>query len=421
MKAHFLPFAAISLVAQYSYANISWISVDLGSPYRPVTHVASGSLYGLSFDGVPPDAVISPLKPKMFTQMARNGHQLPNGTTQPTGDVLKVAPVAARVGAEVTIRMPDWYPNFPYRWVSWPDWTNAVQQQVSALAASSITNIYGWELGNEPDWTWDVQHAGPFNDGWLRTYQLGRSMDTKTPIVGPSASYFFSGFLSSFLSYSKTNNVLPDVVSWHELTTPANADIEGHVTEYRQMEQQLGISPRRISLDEYGRIFDMAVPGFLLRYISRMERAGVDTGCIAFWHLPGRLGDLLDAHSNPNGAWWLYKWYGDFRGSMVWVTPPATSGFGLDGGASYDSQSATARVLIGGTDGDALIIIDHIPAELLQRGKAHVEVSSTTFTGTDGKSPQPNFLFEGDYSAQAGKIVVPVNYMQSANAYYLVV
>ena len=107
MKAHFLPLAAISLVAQYSYADITYISVDLGSPYRQVTHVASGSLYGLSFDGVPPDDVISPLKPKMFTQMAPGGHQLPNGTTQPTGDVLKVAPVAARAGAEVTNSLAD--------------------------------------------------------------------------------------------------------------------------------------------------------------------------------------------------------------------------------------------------------------------------------------------------------------------------
>jgi hypothetical protein len=422
VKVCSLALAAIGLIAQDADADLTWISVDLGSPYRQVTHAASGSLYGISFDGVPPDSVIGPLKPKVFTQMAPNGHQLPNGTTQPTGDALKVAEAAARAGAKVMIRMPDWYPTFPYQWVSWTDWTNVVQQEVSAkLAAPGITNIYGWELWNGPDWTWNVQSAGPFNDGWFRTYQLVRSMDPQTPIVGPSSSYFYNSFLSSFLSFCQTNNVLPDVVTWHELTTPANADIEGHVAQYRQLEQQFGVSPRRIAINEYGRIYDIAVPGFLLRYIARIERAGVDAACIAFWHLPGRLGDLLNGHSDPNGAWWLYKWYGDFAGSMVSVTPPATTGFGLEGVASYDNQSGTARILIGGTDGDTLVTIAHLPAALSGLKTAHVQVSSTTFTGTDGASQQPDFLFEGDYPINGDKIVVPVNDMSSATAYNLVV
>jgi hypothetical protein len=303
MKARFLPLLGLGLTVHYSYAGPASISVDLASSCRPVTHAASGSLYGLSFDGVPPDNVIDPLKPRMFTQMAPNGHQLPNGTTQPTGDALKVAPAAARAGAEVTIRMPDWYPTFPYQWVSWEDWTSAVQQQLAAkLASPNITNIYGWELWNEPDFTWDVQHAGPFNDGWLKTYQLVRGSDPQTPIVGPSATHYYADFLQPFLSFCKANNVLPDVVSWHELATGGNADVEGHVAAYRQLEEQLGIIPRPISINEYGRVYDMGAPGFLLRYIARVERAGVDSACLAFWHLPGRLGDLLDANARPNGA-----------------------------------------------------------------------------------------------------------------------
>ena len=107
---------ALGLTCYRSSADPASITIDLGDAYRPVTHVASGSLYGLSFDGVPPDNTIQPTRPKMFTQMAPNGHQLPNGTTEPTGDALKVAGAAARAGAKVTIRMPDWYPSFPARW-----------------------------------------------------------------------------------------------------------------------------------------------------------------------------------------------------------------------------------------------------------------------------------------------------------------
>jgi hypothetical protein len=74
MKARFLPMLGLGLTAHYCYADPASISVDLAASYRPVTHAASGSLYGLSFDGVPPDNVIDPLRPNMFTQMAPNGH-----------------------------------------------------------------------------------------------------------------------------------------------------------------------------------------------------------------------------------------------------------------------------------------------------------------------------------------------------------
>jgi hypothetical protein len=55
MKASFLTLAAIGMIAPHAVAGLTWISVDLRSQYRQVTHAASGSLYGLSFDGVPPD------------------------------------------------------------------------------------------------------------------------------------------------------------------------------------------------------------------------------------------------------------------------------------------------------------------------------------------------------------------------------
>jgi len=165
----------------------------------------------------------------------------------------------------------------------------------------------------------------------------------------------------------------------------------------------------------------MGAPGFLLRYIAGVERAGVDSACLAFWHLPGRLGDLLDANAQPNGAWWLYKWYGDFAGTMVSVTPPATSGFGLEGAASFDRSNNIARVLVGGIDGDTLVTIRHLPVGLSAEGHAHVQVASTAFTGTDGASAQPDFLFEGDYPIMNGNVVVPVSDMLSSSAYSLVV
>ena len=87
--------------------------VNANQVLHPVTHVASGGLYGLGSDSTPDDSMVIPLHPKVFTQMAPGGHQQPNGQA-PGGDALVVAAKAARAGAKVTIRMPDYYPNFPY-------------------------------------------------------------------------------------------------------------------------------------------------------------------------------------------------------------------------------------------------------------------------------------------------------------------
>jgi hypothetical protein len=83
--------------------------------------------------------------------MAPGGKQLPNGEPGPGGDALVVAPEAAKAGAKVVVRMPDWYPNFPYKWVGWSDWLSAVDQQTASVKASGATNIAAYELWNEPD------------------------------------------------------------------------------------------------------------------------------------------------------------------------------------------------------------------------------------------------------------------------------
>src|SRR4051812_13347467 len=149
--------------------------VNASQTLRTVTHVASGGLYGLDTASIPADSLVTPLHPNTLVQMAPGGSQLPNGEPRPGGDALVVAPEAARAGAKVVVRMPDWYPNFPYRWVSWSNWLSAVDTQVASVRSSGATNIAAWELWNEPDWTWDTANAGSFDAGWARTFNEVRS------------------------------------------------------------------------------------------------------------------------------------------------------------------------------------------------------------------------------------------------------
>jgi hypothetical protein len=139
--------AAVGAAATSSTASAATtLVVDANQPYRTVTHVAAGALYGLDTASVPADSLVEPFRPNTFVQMAPGGKQLPNGESTPGGDALVVAPEAAAAGAKVVVRMPDWYPNFPYVWVSWSNWLSAVDTQVKAVLASGDGNISAFEL-----------------------------------------------------------------------------------------------------------------------------------------------------------------------------------------------------------------------------------------------------------------------------------
>jgi|GEM_PF-656132 len=408
-------------------ANVDPFVVDLSDRYRPVTHAASGALYGLAEEGRPSDDLIAPIKPRMFTQMAPDGGQLPNGEVTPIGDALKVAPIAARNGAAVTIRMPDIYPDFPYKWVSWEDWYAKVDKMVNAALASGADNIYAYELWNEPDWTWDTTKAGAFLEGWKKTYDRVRSLDSDTPIMGPSYSIYVESWLRDFLTYCKENDCLPDIISWHELGdfsgTPNPQNIQSRIENYRAIEEELGIAPLPISINEYMAYSEDTIPGNTIQYIAQFERGGVETANTAFWFRPGRLSNIVTDMGKPNGSWWMFKWYGDMTGDMAMTTPPQPTRMGLDGIASVDTSNSRIQVVFGGAEGDRDIVVTGFDSEGLaySAGKAYVAVESTPWYGVDTEVKAPAAVYTGEFDIADGSIRVPMTDMNPISAYHLVI
>ncbi|MGW7728808.1 RICIN domain-containing protein [Streptomyces canus] len=404
-SAEAVPTAATTLV------------VNANQTLRPVTHVATGSLYGLADGTTPADSVVQALKPNTFVQMAPGGSQLPNGEPKPAGDALVVAPKAARAGAKVVVRMPDWYPNFPYKWVSWADWLSAVDKQVASVKSSGATNISAYELWNEPDWTWDTTNAGAFNAGWARTFKEVRAKDTTTPIQGPSYSAWNQSWMSSFLTDAKASGTVPDVIAWHELQ--GSKDIAAHVSAYRSLESSLGISPRPISIEEYGTPAEMGNSGALIGYAAKFERAGVRDAELAFWNHYGTLGDTLtDTGGSPNGSYWTYKWYGDMSGNMLVTTPPAQTG--IDGIASRNSAGNQISVVAGGCTGSCAVTVNGLSSLSAFGSTVHVKVEYSPGTGRTTASPGPITISDADYTVSGGSITIPVT-MNATDGYHVVV
>lgn len=310
------------------------LEVDVAKPFKPVDHAASGGLYGLADEGWPADRWIAPIRPTMFTQPPPGATHQPNGEPAPVGDTLDVWRAARRNGATVTVRLPDIFPTFPYQWQGDDFWYAQVERIVRATIASGADNIYGYEIWNEPQWTWNPAW-GDFDEMWARTHRLIRGIDPHTPIIGPSHDRDYENGLRQFLTAAKASGTVPDIISWHELGTDRGIDIEARVLRYREIERDLGIGPLPISINEYGAPRDAGVPGWLTRFVARLERAEVDTANLAFWHKPGRLSDLLvpvgggsgpARDAQPTGNYSLFKWYGEMTGNMVETTPPSRAG-----------------------------------------------------------------------------------------------
>jgi len=404
-----LPTASLAATA----ANTLVVNANVN--LRPVTHVASGGLYGLADDATPADRYVQPLHPNTFVQMAPGGRQLPNGEPVPAGDALVVAGKAARAGAKVIVRMPDWYPDFPYKWVSWSDWLAAVDTQVTSVKSSGASNISAYEIWNEPDWTWDTSAAGSFNAGWVRTYQQIKTKDTTTPIVGPSIAAWNASSMQSFLSYAKANNALPDQVSWHELQSAAG--IADHVAAYRAIESSLGISARPIVIEEYATPSEMGVPGALVSYLAKFERTGVDNAELAFWYQYGTMGDTLTGTGGlPNGSWWLYKWYGDMSGQMVRTVPPSQTG--IDGAAAYDASKHLVSVVFGNGSGTTAVTVNGLSSLSGFGSSAHVKLEYTASRGRTTAVTGAQIIAEDDFAITNGSITVPVA-MNPAYGYHL--
>src|SRR6185312_12296151 len=138
---------AASPAPQAVAASTPTLVVAANQSFRPVTHVATGSLYGLANATVPADSLVEPLHPNTFVQMPAGGHQ------QGSGDILQVAAEAAKAGAKVVDRLSDYYAGWPYQYNA-SNWSSVVSTQISEIKASGITNLASYELWNEPDNTW---------------------------------------------------------------------------------------------------------------------------------------------------------------------------------------------------------------------------------------------------------------------------
>jgi cellulose binding protein with CBM2 domain len=403
-----LVYAGSALDPAAAAAASNTLVVDAAQSLRPVTHVATGSLYGLANATQPSVALAQAIKPNTFVQMPKGGRQ------QPTGDISVVAPTAVSVGAKLVNRLSDYYPGWPYQF-SWSTWTPFITSQINAMKSSSYyNNISAYEPWNESDNTWNNAN-GTYESFWTTTFRQIRSLDPNKPIQGPSFSDNIND-MENFLRNAVATNTVPDIIAWHELIS--SSKIAGDVAKVQAIEDKLGISRRPIAIEEYAAPAEVGLPGPLVGYVAKFERLGIRDAELAFWNQSGTLGDLLTARGgSPNAAYWMYTWYGAMSGNMVVTTPPAQTG--IDGFAAVTSGGNQLSIVAGNCNGSCAVTVNGLGSAGLG-GTVTVKVEQTVSQGRTVASGGPSTISTTVYTPSNGTITVPIT-MATNNAYRITV
>ena len=403
--------AVAAPAAQAAPSAANTVTVNADQAFRPVTHMASGSLYGLADADSPSSELISAIKPHTFIQKPFGGKQ------QPTGDVGDTWKVAADHGANVVIRLSDYYAGWPYQF-DWATWDQMVTDQVRQAKESGMTNLAAWAPWNESTGTWDAAKNGSFEDFWVHTYNLIRSLDPDTPIQGPSYSDNISE-ARQFFTVAKATNTVPDILAWHELIR--SSKIVDDMKTISGILSDLGIAERPISIEEYAAPAEAGIPGSLIGYVAKFERLGIHDAELPFWNQSGTLGDLLTERDGvPNGAYWMYTWYADMSGDMVTTTPPANNNF--DAAASVTSDKNQVEVITGGNNGATAIAVDGLDQLAVgSSGSVNVKLEYTPSYGRTVAVDGPVTISNTTYAVGSdGSISVPIT-MNPAYGYHIVV
>ncbi len=406
-------------------AFVPTLTVDMSSKTGAMRHGSSGFLYGLGSDGTPSVNTLTPLKPSTAVQKA------PDGLQHPTGDVLDVAHTFISAGGEqVQIYLQDIYALWPYEQTSFEEYLSHIEEMIPKIVALRDSNPdYMGKLVyvpfNEPDgiWYgnigWDSAVQSRFNQNWLSAYQLITELDPDALIAGTSCANYQSGHMDSWLKFCTENNCEPDYITWHELQDYDLSSFASNLANYRSIESKYGMTEREIIINEYAPQDHCSNPGKLVNWIALFEENKV-SGCLPYWHNAGNLNDIAADNNEPNGAWWLYKWYGDMSGETLALTTNTarTEFYGL---ASIDDNKKSASIILGGSEGTGQVVLENITDTIPFDGASFVdvEVKATYWTAFHGVAEEPRVIIKGTYPVVDNKVTVAISDMEE-NAAYLV-
>jgi hypothetical protein len=307
--------------------------------------------------------------------------------------------------------------------------------------------VYSWLPWNEPNLQWNgttspqgtVRNTADYYQAWLNAYQVVKGLNASAKVQGPETAGFDESYIEAFLTFCKANNCLPDVLSWHSLTSGAPENIEADAATIVAWMSANGITPMPLAITEYAGGSERDPigysPGQITTYIAKLERAsvasGMKFGLNSEWNYTGgdskfiaTLGDQADAATGtyPTGGWWVYNAYKDATGQAVSETSSNTAV--VDCFAAYDLNMWRSVILlgdpVGGSSSNVTLTLKNLndSSSLMNAGTTHLRVETLT---PAGDLYEPTVALEGDYVTSGNALTVTLPTLASQNAYRILV
>lgn len=409
------------------------MSIDMNQTTGAVKHGATGFLYGIGEENVPDVNLMTAIKPYMCEQKP------PEGLQHPNGDIIVMADTFLEAGGDsIQIACPDIYADWPYEIEQTADGKNdyekyaeklkVIAQQIkdAGLSEKAVYVIY-----NEPEGNWFGSiwsgNMDEFNNAWKLAYDAVKSVDPAARIAGPNFAVYHGSQLEKYMKFCAENDCIPYQMTWHVLGDEQYVTFHDDVAEFRSFEKKYWIDPGKttgemeIVINEYADFTQLGVPGQLARWIALFEDEKA-TACLAYWHISNNLCDLAASNNEPNGAWWLYKWYAEMSGETLKVTTEGAPHTKFYGVASLDKNKKSSMALFGGVDGSVPITLTNVRETGVFTDKVNVKIESTSWTGINGAAEEAFFVKEEICPVdENGNVVVTVDNMVAAAAYRLTI
>lgn len=442
------------------------ITVDLADrSLGPIFHGGNAALYGLSEPNVPDINTLIPMKPSHILQKA------PNGLQHPSGDALRVSDYFFEAGGKnVQVYMQDYYARWYYPSRTGAQYVEeAIIPQATAIKeykdkyaaehpGADVDELFIYVPYNEPEqWgcagcrypSLDANTATGQNSrelfyaDWLLVHDAIKEIDPGAKLSGPNLIQYRPNVINGFVPFCVENDCLPDVFSWHLLSNRSYTAAAGNLASYRAVEaasearwaelypDRESPFPLDVDINEYASQAEIAVGGHLLQYLARYDELKV-TGALPYWNTANSYGSLLAGQNEPNGAWWLYKWYADMEGDMAKVAvvkPRAdgdTLGDGLYGLSTIDDDKRQVGIAFGGTTGDSRVVFDNVtghadgPEFLRDADQVHITVWRAGFTGLTGFAAEPQQIVDANFDVVDGSVTLDVD-TELESAYFAVI
>src|SRR5699024_172540 len=149
---------------------------------------------------------------------------------------------------------------------------------------------------NEPDNIWyggmGSKEQEQFFSDWKTVVEKIKSIHPDARIAGPNFSSYDEEVYRNFFEFANNNDVLTDIVTWHELGDDFFTGWDSRYKDYRSIEDDLGFGPLQININEYARPRDPSNQGNLIQFLAKFERDKV-YGALPYWHVADNLNDLV--------------------------------------------------------------------------------------------------------------------------------